>query len=814
MANENNIDGIISTDNTQITANGLSIPPSFNAQRSPKLSTLFQRNSNILYTKYSYYNTEEGNGSTSQQPFFAVNPNNLQLGALKSNSSLNSRKKTDSRTFPFISSDEDVIRIRKFLGTSAGSKFNTTQFLLQGLQPFNETKIYNPLMPIIASARPGTLGLISRPNRFIELNASGIFGALGLKAVSTILFGNSVPTPPPGTATGQPATFFNSINPFSSRLPGALPINRQDGGKGLTRGKSASDAYKNFTDYWSPTSRGIVGKFLSAVGNYIRGSTAVGALVPIGQPKGTRFKGDENSYALMVLNGTITKKYSPPGIFGRILQSFVGSAPAIPRFVWVDVNGNEQYGVLQKWNASVENQTQIRLGSATGNAVESKFTVTSKVTAGRYFTTVKSQTAGPQSYTIKGNEKVGVIYGTAVSDEQSEILANYDDYINNIKGNGISGKGTYPTKLDNDSNPSVTTIRFQAGKKSISDGFGFVVGETTNNWDKLKAQKSTKSKSTENILTSSEYDDSTYIKRFRNNSLKKQLLDSTGAKGLTTQGGDSLNKLTVLNKNEIDVIKDRDLIRFWFYDIANEKYIPFRATVKSINERYTSDWDNFQYVGNADKVYNYRGFTRSLGFSFTVVAMSVKELLPMWTRINYLLGLSKPAKYYNGEFIVPPLVKLTIGEMYKEQPMIITNMSISIPDNATWETLQSDVNYSAGYAYYNGLLKSDSRVAQFPMEADITLDINILEKEKPKVGRNNFDDAKSTLFGARLSVVESEEELNNKRSVEQEFLKKQQKDIENKIDLGKFDKTDRQIIREAGQLDRFEQRRAELENIA
>ena len=90
MANENNIGGILSTENPQITSNGLSIPASFNATRSPKLLTLFERNSNLLYTKYSYYNPEEGNGSTSQQPFFAVNPDNIQLGELKSNSTLNS----------------------------------------------------------------------------------------------------------------------------------------------------------------------------------------------------------------------------------------------------------------------------------------------------------------------------------------------------------------------------------------------------------------------------------------------------------------------------------------------------------------------------------------------------------------------------------------------------------------------------------------------------------------------------------------------------------------------------------------------------
>jgi hypothetical protein len=159
--------------------------------------------------------------------------------------------------------------------------------------------------------------------------------------------------------------------------------------------------------------------------------------------------------------------------------------------------------------------------------------------------------------------------------------------------------------------------------------------------------------------------------------------------------------------------------------------------MKVMNERYTSDWDNFQYIGNADKVYNYKGFTRSLSFSFSVVCMSIKELQPMWTRINYLLGLSKPAKYFNNQFIVPPLIKITIGDMYVNQPVVITNMGLAIPDNATWETLPAD--YKGKYNLKNGTLLTDDSFAQMPMEADITIDCNLLETKKPQVGEmNNF----------------------------------------------------------------------------
>ena len=270
-------------------------------------------------------------------------------------------------------------------------------------------------------------------------------------------------------------------------------------------------------------------------------------------------------------------------------------------------------------------------------------------------------------------------------------------------------------------------------------------------------------------------------------------MDNPDGKGFAgVNQSDLINVLSVQTKT--DAFINKDLIKFYFYDIYNQKYIPFRATVKSISERSVSSWDDFQYIGNADKVYNYKGFTRGLGFSFNVVAMSVKELLPMWQRINYLMGLTKPANYKNG-FIVPPLVMLTIGDIYNNQPIVINSISMTIPDNATWETVSDSYNISQ-LQYLNGRLKSKKLVAlaQFPREAEISIDANILEKETPKVGRNNFGDVNiGGPFERQLSIVKSEKEIRQEEIRKQEELRQ---------------------IRQSGALELFEQRREELQNLA
>ena len=213
-------------------------------------------------------------------------------------------------------------------------------------------------------------------------------------------------------------------------------------------------------------------------------------------------------------------------------------------------------------------------------------------------------------------------------------------------------------------------------------------------------------------------------------------------------------------KNKLDVYlnnsdQSRDLIFFYFYDLVNEIYIPFRATISSITDNNTADWETVKYMGRADNLYVYKGFSRDATFTFKVYANSIRELVPMWKRINYLVGLTRPSGYTGkatvtnnnftnssnsdgttsppgigddprsiGEvtiftntdkdisttgaesgFIVPPMIRFRIGDLYDDQPAILRNVAISIPDDATWETLRDDT-----YKYFFGKRKGPTNI--------------------------------------------------------------------------------------------------------
>jgi len=861
MANSTNINNPETTTNAQIQGAGLVLPLSVNEREPNKISTLFTPNSSVLYSKYSPYPEGQSGGFFgANQPYIVTNINDANKGI---NSTL--------KYAPFQPSAAiDVVRVTKFSASNPGIKFLLKQVYLQGYQPFNETKLYNPLMPIQSTIRASSFGILDRPLRHIEPNLGGVLGALGLKGIAGA-FGFNPPNPPPrGTAPGVGGTPLSSIN--------------QGAGKGLTRGATAISAHggQNYSYLSRPSRTG----FLKNIGNFFKSSTLFGAFFTIGQPYGTTYKGDDQTYSLMLYNR---------------------------RMVSINKNDVDVYetngGIIQRWDA---NKNRVAGRVETSPLKFSRY-------LNKYYSGVNKYSN--ESFKIdvdKFNTKGGKIedlidlnsYGSSVgiftTDETSDILFLYNDYLTNnnyptklksirkidsivhdpykngyviedggyIKDTGIldtQGKPvrdspiitdqynkykdpnfteiSYPTKLTSlDNNlfrdniytreqldqishnpsgqgyderyvidPNGQTIGYENDsidqqtktpegviKKTfrseyIIDTEGkypttFIKGENdfgtgqinfanTQNQKLKRILESnytfvdpTDLKELRSIIDSDEdvkKNTLSYLAKYKKYKNGKDLLDNPNGKGFAgVNQSDLINVLRVQSKTD-DFI-NKDLIKFYFYDIYNQKYIPFRATVKGISERSVSSWDDFQYIGNADKVFNYKGFTRGLGFSFNVVAMSVKELLPMWQRINYLMSLTKPANYKNG-FIVPPLVMMTIGDIYNNQPIVINSINMTIPDNATWETVSDSYAFSQ-FQYLNGRLKSKNLVAlaQFPREAEISIDANILEKETPKVGRNNFGDVNiGGKFERQLSIVKSEKEI-RQEEIRQEGIRQQE----------------------------------------
>jgi hypothetical protein len=729
MANLNNLESpaSLSTTNTQIIGAGYKLPTGFNDLRQPgELSVLYAQNSDAIYNKYKLETNNSGLLRFGpRQPFITVNPNNARKG-------INGLKRYESRALPIGSALQDVVRVSKFSVSGNGVIFLGKQLVLQGLNTFNETKIYNPLMPILASTSIASFGIIPSPTRHIEPNLGGVLGALGLGAVSNAL-GLNKPTPPKGTVGA-----------------GALPSINKAGGKGLIRGSTATNANKNFQNIWGG---GKSAGFLSGVGNFFKSSTLFGAFIPVGQPNKEKYKVGESTYGIMAstravfeqppgtLKHTFDKKViqkwyagtsdntvrkgdtdETTGVRGRYFRQADGTYLLIgKRGPWEGTSiGTFPKVFGQEVQLSLRSDAYQFYGRAVGHNIEpnQEFKNSEMLINLAYYADSKQK------------------YPTKFTDKESDAVKNIEDNLKQVLTNIESAGYTIVKQSDSELiNPQFSNATFK--------GYDFISQLTK---DPYAQQKGT---------SPFNYGNGGYLTNFRGNK-SKQLLDDPKGKGFSgAKYEDKINILDVLTEKDFKdkYSDDSDIIKFYFHDIVNNKYIPFRATVTGLNENLNADWTAIEYIGRADKLQSYKGFSRTLSFKFNVVANSIKELLPMWQRINYLVGLTKPANYTTGNqnnpsniysrFIIPPLVKFTIGDIYKNQPGVIKSIGVNIPDNCVWETLSEEYAQIKDnkWNYLNGKIQWDDSVgkyAQFPRECELNFSMDLLEKERPVAGGNNF----------------------------------------------------------------------------
>jgi len=132
-----------------------------------------------------------------------------------------------------------------------------------------------------------------------------------------------------------------------------------------------------------------------------------------------------------------------------------------------------------------------------------------------------------------------------------------------------------------------------------------------------------------------------------------------------------------------------DLVKFRVAAINNDNpslkdFMHFRAFLNSFTDNYNPEWTAQKYVGRGDSLYRYAGFTRQVNLSWTVVAQSVQELLPMYKKLNYLAGNTMP-DYSPSGYMRGPLVELTVGAYLFDQPGFINSLTYTVNFDAGWE---------------------------------------------------------------------------------------------------------------------------------
>jgi len=706
----------------------ITIPTNFpNIPTPGKIQILWDANSTKLYRRLSPYTDYHQSliGGATQEPFFYTFIDQAGKG-------VSGLKKYESRLFPIGSAPIDVIRTSKFLASGNGIIFLGKQFLLQTGNAYNETRIYNPTSPIVAAGMGLALGAV-RPQR--NFDTSG-----GLGGIARTLIGNQIPD----ALFGAP-----KVSPPSGTVSGALPdATLNTGGKGLLRAGTANRGLSHLNLAWPQNTKGS--SLASSFGAAVKGlvTSMFANFIPQNQ-NGMVARSDEGTYGMMV---------------------GAGSA----KFTYVGRDGST-FGFVQQWIA----------GSKTIRKAGQYPSRPSRLFVGPFGEPVEVLNDNLQSKDIPGIGEVGYTvaestkannpgfrYGDSLGKDKdgdyaaSDVMIQYSEFVKEAN--------EFPTKQTNQDLVAKTNIALIKTLDRIRAASGGTY--TVDVPDNAK------------VISSGQADKNGYDRLFATNKKgvgpinypigvlqdyrTSRVVDNT----LTTNAAlkslklptaghfDALNTLTVLNKDQkIPNSKLKgwtqwqpyvdDQIALYFYDVVNEKYIPFRASIKGLSETDTANWEELQFIGRGDKVYAYGGFNRNLSFGISICINSIAELAPSWQRINYLTTLVKPANYtvakfndaglnrsVTNRFMIPPMIMLTLGDMYKDQPVLIQSIAVTVPDDATWET-QNQFNtdeweYLASYIKAPGVL-----YGQLPKQVEISLGLVLLEKERAIVGGANFGHA-------------------------------------------------------------------------
>ena len=156
--------------------------------------------------------------------------------------------------------------------------------------------------------------------------------------------------------------------------------------------------------------------------------------------------------------------------------------------------------------------------------------------------------------------------------------------------------------------------------------------------------------------------------------------------------GDKVNLLDVVegNLNNSQIGESEDIIKFAFNIITPETNyrLHFRAFLDDFSDNFNGSWSTTKFIGRAEDIYSYEGFSRDISIGFKIAAFSRAELQPLYKKLVTLASVTAPT-YGSGQFMRGSFAEVTVGDYLVDTPGIIDNVSISWQKDYPWE-IKSD----------------------------------------------------------------------------------------------------------------------------
>ena len=163
-----------------------------------------------------------------------------------------------------------------------------------------------------------------------------------------------------------------------------------------------------------------------------------------------------------------------------------------------------------------------------------------------------------------------------------------------------------------------------------------------------------------------------------------------------------------LSNDALQKAETLDFVPLAFKDVFNDKTIVFRSILGSITDTISPEWNEEQFVGRPVKSATYKGVDRKISFNFKIYPKSKQEFPVLLEKVNYLVGLCYPNldKFYRQ---TAPLIKLTLGDILRQQLGYLSGVTVEFPEDSTWELdygmrFTKLINVSIDFSYIGGYI--------------------------------------------------------------------------------------------------------------
>jgi hypothetical protein len=196
-------------------------------------------------------------------------------------------------------------------------------------------------------------------------------------------------------------------------------------------------------------------------------------------------------------------------------------------------------------------------------------------------------------------------------------------------------------------------------------------------------------------------------------------------------------KPTAIGAKADETNSTQDFIKFYFTGPNLQNGLPkdsevkddimvFRTIITQLNDSFNANWTPVNLIGRADPNYHYTGYSRDLSLSFDVYATSRDELKFIWRKLNALAGYTAPE--YNSKEIAmrAPWMRITIGDLFIQQPVVLNSLSYDYATDASWE-----IN-----------IEDDPTNMQVPFKIGVSCQFNLISDYLPQKNGRFFSLAK------------------------------------------------------------------------